>query len=48
MSSVISLSQTNDVSRSPTTRSLVDIEELRRSFGPLAIEPRHKVFEGLV
>jgi hypothetical protein len=32
----------------PRQRSLVDIEELRRSFGPPAIEPRHKVFKGLI
>jgi hypothetical protein len=28
--------------------SLVDIDGLRRPSGPLAVEPRHKVLEGLI
>ena len=40
--------QADDVSRSERHMSLVDIDGLRRSSGPLAVEPRHKVLEGTI
>ena len=38
----------DDVPRPGRPMSLVDIDGLRRSSGPLAVEPRHKVLESLI